>query len=55
MSEEATNRLALDLVDIRLDALSDQAGRAIRDIERRLVEEAKTPVRPQASNFSSSI
>lgn len=55
MSKESTNRPATDLADIRLDALSGQAGRTIRDIERRLVGEAKTPVRPQASNFNSSI
>jgi len=55
MSEESTNRPPLELADIRLDALSSQAGRAIRDIERRLVDEAKVPVRPQASNFQSSI
>lgn len=55
MSKESTGRRLPDLADIRLDALSSQAGRAIRDIERRLVDEAKSPVRPQASNFQSSI
>ena len=55
MSEDSTNRSPLDLAEIRLDALSRQAGRAIRDIERRLVDTATEPGRPQASNFQSSI
>lgn len=55
MSEELTDRQPPDLADLRLDALSRQAGRTIRDIERRLVGEAKSRVRPWASSFQSSI